>query len=161
MIRITTNVDTVILQLKQYRQNLNAKIRTFIERLGNLGVNTAEIKYRTAKYDGENDVLVLAEWESDTSLRIVASGEAVLFIEFGSGLGGYGHPQAKEFGYGPGTYSDNEAIGGKGHWTDPDGWYYRHGEKSHGNPPARAMYDAGKEMRSQIVQIAREVFAND
>lgn len=161
MIRITSNAKTVIVQLRQYKQSLNGKIKIFVERLGSLGVNTAAIKFRAAKYDGDNDVNVSAEWIGDTSLRVVASGEAVLFIEFGSGLGGYGHPQAKEFGYGPGTYSDDESIGGKGHWTDPEGWYYRHGEKSHGNPPARAMYDAGKEMRLQIVQIAREVFAND
>lgn len=161
MIRITSNAKTVIDQLRQYKQSLNGKIRIFVERLGSLGVNTAAIKFRAAEYDGDNDVNVSAEWIGDTSLRVVASGESVLFIEFGSGLGGYGHPQAKEFGYGPGTYSDNELIGGKGHWTDPEGWYYRHGEKSHGNPPARAMYDAGKEMRLQIVQIAREVFAND
>ena len=27
-----------------------------------------------------------------------------------------------------------------------------------GNPPARAMYDSAKEMRNQVVTIAREVF---
>ena len=29
---------------------------------------------------------------------------------------------------------------------------------THGNPPARAMYDAAKVMRSKIVDIAREVY---
>lgn len=161
MIRITSNAKTVIAQLRQYKQSLNGKIRILVERLGSLGVNTADIKFHTAQYDGDNDFDVSAEWINDTTLLVIASGETVLFIEFGSGLGGYGHPQAKDFGYGPGTYSDDESIGGKHHWADPDGWYYRHGEKSHGNPPARAMYDAGKEMRSQIVRIAKEVFAHD
>ena len=32
---------------------------------------------------------------------------------------------------------------------------------THGNPPARAMYDAGKEMREQVRAIAKEVFGND
>ena len=159
--RITSNVDNVILQLKRYKNDLNAKIRLFIERLGQIGVNTAQIMYHTAVYDGDKDVEVSAEWTSDTALRVAASGKSVLFIEFGSGLGGYGHPQASQFGYGPGTYSDNEALGGKHHWADPNGWYYRHGEKSHGNPPSRAMYDAGKEMRERIMQTAKEVFAHD
>ena len=30
--------------------------------------------------------------------------------------------------------------------------------RTHGNPPARAMYDAGKAMRERIVEIAREVY---
>ena len=145
--RITSNIDTVIAQVKQYRDKLNDRIRLLLEKLGEIGVNTAAIKFRSAKYDGNNDVDVTIEWSDENTLRIVASGGSVLFIEFGSGLGGYGHPQAGELGYGPGTWSDNEALGGKHHWDDPKGWYYEHGQKSHGNPPARAMYDAGKEMR--------------
>lgn len=159
--KITSNAKTVISQLRQYKSGLNTKIHILIERLGNIGVNTANLKYSTAAYDGDKDVEVTAEWIGNTTLRVIASGETVLFIEFGSGLGGYGHPQAKEFGYGPGTYSDNEAVGGKHHWADPKGWYYEHGKKSHGNPPSRAMYDAGKEMRMRIIQTAQEVFSHD
>lgn len=161
MIRITSNADTVIAQLKRYRNGIGTKIHAFIERLGTIGVDTAAVKYRTAQYDGGNDVEVTVEWVNENTLRVVASGESVLFIEFGSGLIGYGHPQAGDFGYGPGTYSDNESLGGKHHWADPNGWYYAHDQKSHGNPPSRAMYEAGKEMRSRIVEIAREVFTSD
>ena len=41
----------------------------------------------------------------------------------------------------------------------------RGGEKTvirtRGNNPNRAMYEAAKEMREQVVKIAREVFGND
>lgn len=163
MIKITTNVDSVIAHLKKYRDNINPKIKIFLERLGNIGVDTATIKFNTAQYDGDKQVDVSPiEWVSDTSIKIRASGASVLFVEFGSGLKAvFSHPQAEEFGYGAGTWSENEALGGKGHWADPKGWYYEHGKISHGNPPARAMYDAGKAMREQIGTIAAEVFKYD
>jgi len=90
---------------------------------------------------------------------IYAEGEAVAFIEFGSGArDGYGHPKAGELGFGPSTWSLSEE--GKGHWDNPDGWYYEHGKKSHGNPPAMAMYDAVQAMTAEITTIAREVFGS-
>ena len=160
MIRITSNVDTVIAQLKRYRDGLNAKIHTMLERLAAIGVDVAEVQFRTARYDGNKDIAVSGPvWISDNKLVVTASGSSVLFVEFGSGIQMEEHPLASEFGYGPGTWSDNEALGGKHHWDDPKGWYYEHGKKSHGNPPARAMYDAGKEMRKRIIEIAREVFS--
>lgn len=162
MIRISSNIDAVIKQLRQYRDHLDEKRRRFMERLADLGVATADLKFRTADYDGEKDVSVTGPvWVDDKTLRVAASGSSVLFIEFGSGLIGGGHPQSAEFGYGPGTYSDNESLGGKHHWDDPKGWYYEHGKKSHGNPPARAMYEAGKQMRENIAKIAREVYGHD
>ena len=92
---------------------------------------------------------------------IYASGTAVAFIEFGSGAAmGYGHPMAGEHGLGPGTWSTDESLGGKGHWDDPNGWYYKHGEKSHGNPPAMAMYDAVQAMTAEITTIAKGVFGS-
>jgi hypothetical protein len=55
---------------------------------------------------------------------------------------------------GPGTYPE-----GKGHWDDPNGWYYTHGQKSYGNPPAMAMVKAIERMTEEITTIARDVFS--
>lgn len=169
--RITTNADTVILQLKQYRDNMNGKIHTLLERLAQIGVDTAAVKFDTAQYDGNNDVVVNApEWVSDTKLIISATGHAVTFIEFGTGVHyAKQHPKAAELGMIRGTY-------GKGHGSQNTwGYYGDHGTDgaevinrsgktvvlTHGNPPARAMYDAGKEMRERVAEIAREVFRDD
>ena len=54
---------------------------------------------------------------------------------------------------GPGTYPD-----GKGHWDDPNGWWFGDGEHTFGNPPAQAMYDAKQEIINAIEQVANEVF---
>lgn len=161
--RIVSNVDSVIRQLEEYKRSLDYRKRLFMERLALLGIETASLLFETVRYDGDKDATVTdrPEWISDTRLQIRASGATVLFLEFGSGAAfGYGHPQAAEFGYGPGTWSDNEDLGGKYHWNDPRGWYYEHGKKSLGNEPSAAMRTAADEMRRQIVEIAREVFAN-
>lgn len=50
--------------------------------------------FASAEYDGVNDVTVSMETE-DNTWRIVASGEAVLFIEYGSGIT---YPHTSEFG---------------------------------------------------------------
>jgi hypothetical protein len=86
----------------------------------------------------------------DGGYAVMANGQAVLFIEFGSGLIGFGHPEPH--GMGPGTYP------GKGHWNDPNGWYYAHGKKSHGNPPNMPMYTTVKELEQELERMVKEVF---
>ena len=157
---IKTNIADVIRQLETYRNTLQDRMRIFLKRVADLGVEVAQASYSTAKYDGDNDVKVSTDWVSDSTIRVVASGSAVLFIEFGSGYQlGFGHEKAAEMGYGPGTWS--EGPEGKGHWLDPNGWYFRHGEKSVGNPPSRSMVEASAAIREKIAEIAREVFQND
>lgn len=149
-------LDAVIRRLENLVDSLETKKKDFLQRLADIGVDTAKIHFSNASYDGDRTVDVDPAWIDDNTIVVQASGKSVLFIEFGSGLIGYGHELAEQFGYGPGTWSDSEQ--GKGHWADPKGWYYEHGKKSYGNPPARAMYEASKEMRRQMLDIAREVF---
>lgn len=163
---IRTNAKKIIQQLNRYKRSLPDKQKLFLEKLAQIGIDTATIRFSTAQYDGTKDVTVqnTPEWENEKTLKVKASGSTILFIEFGSGITyGYGDDPsyAKQFNYGPGTWSDNESKGGKHHWADPKGWYYTHGKRSLGNPPARAMYDASKEMRNNILIIAKEVFNGD
>jgi hypothetical protein len=126
------------------------------QRLAQLGATVASIEFSRAIYNGTNDVSVRVD-DNGRKATIYAEGSAVLFIEFGSGekYGG-GHPEAGKFGYGPGTYSDGP--NGKGHWDDPSGWYFSHGQHSFGNPPAMAMVHARDAILEQLTAIAREVF---
>ena len=122
-------------------------------RLAEIGATRAKVEYAGAHYDGTNDVGVEVE-PIKNGYRIRAHGNAVLFIEFGSGTIGGGHPDAGS--YGPGTWSDGP--NGKGHWQDPDGWYYAHGKKSVGNPPSAAMYHARRDVEEWVYRIAEEIF---
>lgn len=145
-------------ELRRYAEWLDRKETELIAKLAERGRSVASIRFSGAQYDGVNDVSVRVDNTGSVAV-IYAEGEAVAFIEFGSGAAmGYGHPQAGEHGLGPGTWSTGES--GKGHWDDPNGWYYEHGKKSHGNPPAMAMYDAVQAMTAEITSIAREVFGS-
>ena len=118
----------------EYVADLITKANELCRRLAELGQVRAELDFSNAIYDGTNDVTVRVE-PIDNGYAVHATGNAVLFIEFGSGT-----------------------IGG-GHWQDPGGWYYRHGEKSIGNPPAAAMYHAQQDVLREVQRIADEVFA--
>lgn len=137
-------------RLDEYFADLIEKANTVCERLASMGAVRASLDFSRAIYNGTNDVEVTVE-PIDNGYAIHAQGNAVLFIEFGSGASyGYGHPEPE--GYGPGTYP------GKGHWDDPNGWWYGNHEHSYGNPPAQAMYNAKRDIQAEVQRIADEVF---
>ena len=143
-------------ELTVYRKWQEEKARELAERLAALGATVASIRFSRAVYTGKKDVEVTVE-ELPNGYKVKADGESILFIEFGSGVTyGYGHPEAGEFGMGPGTYPD-----GKGHWDDPKGWYLPKsagGGHTFGNPPAMPMYEARKAIEQELPRIVKEVF---
>ena len=152
------NIKAAAQEMRKYAEWVKRKEIELITRLAELGKSVAEIKFASAVYDGTNDVSVRVDNTGSVAV-IYAQGTAVAFIEFGSGIKhGYGHPQADEFGFGPGTWSEGDE--GKGHWDNPNGWYYGHNQHTQGNPPAMAMYNAVQAMTEQLTQIAREVFSS-
>ena len=143
-------------ELRRYAQWVEQKEAELRVRLASLGATVASIQFARAVYNGTNDVKVRVD-DTGSVAVIYAEGESVAFIEFGSGERyGSGHPLAGQFGVGPGTWSDGPD--GKGHWDNPKGWWYGHGQHSYGNPPAMAMYNAVQTMTEDLTQIAREVF---
>ena len=135
--------------LKEYDKWIKKKSDELCKRLATMGAIKASANFGVIKYDGPEDHTISVE-ERDGGYAVVARGRTVLFVEFGSGLVGYGHPEPHE--YGPGTYP------GKGHWNDPNGWYYAHGKKSHGNPTNMPMYNTVKELEQELARVVKEVF---
>lgn len=153
----TVSINSAIRELNDYQKDLERKGKEICRRLADYGKSLAVTAYSGTQYDGNKDVSVTVE-ERTNGYAIVASGETVLFLEFGAGVTyGYGHPQADQFGMGPGTYPD-----GKGHWDDPNGWWIPKsagGGHTYGNEPSMAMYNAAKDLRAEIERVAREVFS--
>lgn len=172
MIKISVSgLDETIKHLEKVKKSLASKQKNLLERLAKIGIDVAAVKFKTAQYDGVNDVTVdkSPEWIDDTTLAIVARGQAVAFIEFGTGVHyAEKHPTATQVGAIRGSYGQGK--GKKDSWTyygEPgtNGRVVRTVQedattviRTHGNPPARAMYDAGKEIRERIVEIAKEVY---
>lgn len=156
------NLDKVISQIENYRKDLQSKINLFLEKLATLGAYRARVEFSNAMYAGKNDVEISVE-PTKTGYKVEAKGQAVLFIEFGTGVINPEHPQSSEVGFSHGTY-------GKGKGANEKGWVYI-GEQgnagqpiregvyhTYGNPPAKAMYYASKDMKSEIYSVAKEVF---
>ena len=174
-----SDVDRAIRELKAYKKLLNDKMHELIDRLAQEGIQVADAGYRVAQYDGPSDLEVgTVIWESDNSAYITAYGDKILFIEFGTGQAYEEHPLGAQFGFVHGHYGF-----GRGNINRyPKGWVYvgpmglnptpyAHHPRSRttgnvltdkvrtkGNPPARAMYDAGRYMHRMVEATAKEVF---
>lgn len=150
-----SSIDNAMKELKRYKAWIVQKENQLRERLAALGATVASIQFSRAIYNGSNDVTVRVDNTGSVAV-IYADGQSVAFIEFGSGAKyGYGHPEAAQFGAGPGTYPN-----GKGHWDSPHGWWYGKSQHSYGNPPAMAMYEAKESIVEDYTRIAREVFSS-
>jgi hypothetical protein len=151
------SIDEAIKLIEQYKKDFEKKEREFVRRLAEIGVRVAQSGFAIADYDGVNDVVVSME-QTSSGYSIVAAGEAVGFIEFGTGVR---HPEWDNTGmdYTPpkhGTY-------GKGQGKNPHGWWFKQNEggratHTYGNPPAEAMRTARDEIIERAIQIAREVW---
>lgn len=150
--------------LAKYQAELQIKAEKFVSALGKKGLAVAEIRFTNAKYAGENDVKCDIK-EDGTKCTIIAEGNAVAFIEFGTGVTHppYGGTLPDDIGE-HGTYGQ-----GKG---NRKGWFY-YGEPGNagvpvadkpglsytsGNDAAMAMWGAVEEMAAQVESTWKEVW---
>lgn len=162
-------MNAALRSLDDYAAMREREMTTFLDRLRQVGQAEAAKCFAEAQYDGTNDVTVTAE-RTDRGWRIIASGQAVAFIEFGSGIYQPPYPADAAVQHTRGTY-------GRGQGDNINGWIYegeggpgaipvrdRQGNEKEGvwrtwgNPPAMAMYRAVRAMQEAAPQIAREVF---
>ena len=150
------SIDSAVKQIAEYKKDFLAKEKLFIKKLGEIGVSVATTGFAVADYDGVKDVRVRLEWSGNRAV-VIAEGETVGFIEFGTGVR---YPEWNSSGmkYKPpkhGTY-------GKKRGARPKGWYFKTGEgaaqHTFGNMPAEAMRTARDEMVEKVIRIAREVW---
>ena len=151
------SINEAIKKLQQYEKEFKRKEAEFVRRLKELGVSVATTGFSLADYDGVNDVLI-AETQLGARALVIAYGETVGFIEFGTGVKFSEYDSAGlEFTPPPhGSY-------GKGKGKNPHGWYFTQSpgaaaRHTYGNPPAEALLTARDTMIARVVQIAREVF---
>ena len=151
------SITAAIKQLERYEKEFRAKEEEFVRRLAEIGLSVARTGFALADYDGINDVL-LAETQNGSRAAIIAYGETVGFIEFGTGVKFREYDSSStEFTPPPhGSY-------GKGKGANPKGWWFKQSDgasarHTYGNPPAEAMLAARDVMVERMTRIAREVF---
>lgn len=153
----SNSIQNAIAELKAYRDSLDAKTDTLLEKLAYIGVKEASVRFTTAMYDGVNDSSVTLE-PITGGYCIEAEGKAVAFIEFGAGVyhnPGEPYPNPRPAGIvGIGQY-------GKGHGKR-QAWGFKDESGdlviTHGNPAAMPMWYASEEMRNAILETFKEVF---
>jgi hypothetical protein len=153
-------VDDLLKGLEEHQHWIESKIPELCERLATIGATYASIGFARAFYDGPRNCSVRVEQRGENTYAVIAEGEEVLFVEFGSGVTmGGGHPDVQ--GYGPGTYPPTNPDHPK--WNDPNGWYIpknKGGGHTFGNPPNAPMYHAAKNVEEELEQVVREVFGH-
>lgn len=161
------SIDAAIKQLEEYKNKVSRAGAEIAERLANIGYEVAWGIMAGNVYSGETISSLQVYQESENKFILQAGSVALLFFEFGAGAGGGGHPLNSEFDMGPGTYpGQTHAFDPKGWWfptddanlavrTDKDGQMWGH---SYGNPPHMPFYQASQKIRSELLNVAREVF---
>ena len=162
----TSSINEAIRQLKAYKQEISLKTSIFVQRLAEIGIKTID-NHKYSRGDSNFNDLNTYVWleESDTKAKatLVLAGKDVAFIEFGAGVSYNG-----EGGTSPNPYGQSLGmiIGsyGKGHGLE-DYWFYFDEDKqkwvmSKGTEAAMPMYYADREIVSQVINVAQEVFGN-
>ena len=161
-------IDTLLKEIADWEKWVQERTEIFLERLAQEGVNVASASFKAATYDGTNDVSVRLERRDKGVYAVVATGNATLFIEFGTGVTYPDiHPESVENGMIRGTYG--KGNGKKkmwGYYGEPGTNGVEHYNKktgqtiilTRGNPANMCMYSAVKNLEEIVRDVAREVF---
>lgn len=164
------SLSLAITAVENYKKYILKKTEQLLAELSNEGVSIASAKFDAALYAGDNDVNVKFEQRGENKVAIIATGNATLFIEFGTGVK-YpdSHPLANENGMKHGAYGHK--LGAL-----PNGWRYngnpgnmgevitqgKHKGEIHtyGNPANMSMYMTERELEQKFTEIVKRVFSS-
>lgn len=163
------DITKIVKKIKRYRAGVSKKTKQAVNELAQLGKTIAQENFNNAEYDGTNDVTVYVEKTKDGT-SIVAKGNAVAFIEFGTGITytETKHPKHNET---PGIVIHGSY--GKGLGANPLGWIYKGNAGTNGivlkngsiltkgNQPNRCLYDTSKEIERLRNEIFKKEFIDE
>lgn len=166
-------VQNAIQEIKEYQNSLTEKCEELCRRLSAEGIAIAqahigssgfgkyirlssEITPETAGCKAiffmEDSQKIVSKWQNQDGVQSKEISPALMF-EFGAGLLAQNPANIPDVG--TGTYGT--------HGNEPGWWYMDLEGKWHyatGVSPKMPMYNAGKELKGKVVEIAREVFKN-
>ena len=161
------SINNAIREVENLRKRIENGSKQLIKEMAEMGCQIAQVNFGKAMYDGTNDVVCRIEERGENLVAVVATGEATLFIEFGTGI------------LWPDTHPENQfARGEYGHGLGKmaGGWRYdgdpgtngevitsgKHAGKVHtyGNPANACLYLSVRELEREFESIARRVFSD-
>lgn len=154
--------------LLDYKKNvLQQKLRVFVERLAQEGVETAKANITTFDAIFTGELLNSIHEESGVSTKdtavfyVVADSEHAVWVEFGQGQMGleapypYPFPEGVEWNYNTGKTIFEISSGQYGWFYPMDDGTWRF---TQGMPSRPFMYETAIDLRQRMVRIAKEVF---
>ena len=158
-----SNLEDAADALRNYADSLEKKTEKIIKNTLNAGAEMARLELRSGVYDFDS-VDVFGTYESIVAYQPdrlsggISAGKDAVWIEFGTGvMSNWGSPHPKKAACGMVGWGEY----GKGHGADVNGWYfptYPGMKHTFGTTMNPFMYHASRYMKSQIADIAREVF---
>ena len=148
------SIDKAIAQIKTYKNSLQSKANEVVGQLAELGKEVVDYQFSLSHEEYELYCVV-----DGNSSMIIAEGDNVIFLEFGTGVYTEDHTEGMEAdGLPPifaGSYSQSE---GMGHFRPDHQYWYYEGVKYQGTLPMQGFYFASKEIKEQAVKVAKRVF---
>lgn len=160
------SIRKAIKEIEKYQLSIKKRVDTFLQRVGELGINIANTYISAYSIPSEvigqivlqkGDVIV-----SGSTIQIIVTNDEALFWEYGTGLVGKDNPHIDTNGweYNVNNYQKGWVYKGLGtaySWEIKDGIYFTKGMPS--QPFMYLTYNALlNNSWSQIVSIAKEVF---
>lgn len=149
------SIDNAIAQVKAYQKSLQGKIENILTELTAMGKEIVETQYSIVPEHEDFDVYCEV---SGNSAMIIAEGENVMFLEFGTGVETTDTTAEMETeGLPPiyaGSWSETE---GSGVFARHGFWHYK-GVLYEGTMTTMGFYFASKEIKERAVEVAKKVF---
>lgn len=148
-----SSCDKAVKELAKRDFNQNHKIDELIARLAEIGLSEAQLRFQMGAHSGNENYAVAIE-PIENGYKIVASGQDIYFIEFGTGDAAGEHPMGDRVSVGtfPGDWSETHAR----QYYDYGSWFYD-GIQYHETPAEMPMYWAIQVMRENLQRIMGEV----
>lgn len=165
-------IQNAIKEIKEYQNSLDGKCEKLCRRLNTEGISIAQVHVGSSGFGKyihlsseitpekagckaiffmEESQKIVSQWQNQDGIQSKEISPA-LMLEFGAGLKAQNPTNVPNVG--TGSYGE--------HGSDPNGWWYMdlqgQWHYSTGVSPKMPMYNAGKELREKVVEIAREVF---
>ena len=129
-IRIDLNdpgsIDSALKYLDELKKNMSTVAQRSVEKLAQDAVEMADAQFAVAAYPGESDTVVSMKLENGgKTAKITATGSAVLFTEFGTGILKSDNPEERADITSGGSGLVQHGQYGKRHGSNIDGWFYK------------------------------------
>lgn len=147
------SIDRAVIALRKYEKERERLIALYVQKLAQCGEVAAQRTYGSL-------VSVKSHKTADGTWEILANGDQVVFLEFGTGVYTHKHEIAGNnlgITIEPGSWS--ESPEGKHTWSQwLNSWTWNHKDYPYNTHPRPGMYEAYKAIVANQDRIAKEVF---